>query len=70
MNELATALFHVRNGTPLRQLANSVRWFEERAKLAEAGERNAFKQKAKAMRRIVSAVYAHRIIHDQYDMAA
>lgn len=70
MNLTDTALFHLKNKTPLRQLGQNVRWFEEMAKRADAGERHAFKRKAQSMRMVVSAVYAQRVINDEYALEA
>lgn len=68
MNATAAAIaFHVEAKTPLRNLGNSVRWFEAMAKQASNKfEKAGFLGKALAMRTVISAVYAERDIKGEY----
>lgn len=67
MNAAALIAFHIEAKTPLKCLANSVRWFEEAAKHpSNKAERGRFALKAKMMRVVISQIYAHRDITGEY----
>jgi hypothetical protein len=68
MNAAAELIaYHIEAKTPLRRLANSVRWFEAMAKTANTSDRIALRAKAQRMRVVISNVYAHRDIAGEYE---
>lgn len=58
--------FHLAHNTPLRQLANCVRWFEENAKRSTAKDAKAWAAKAVTMRAVITALFIERDRAGQY----
>ncbi len=66
MHQHELIAFHSANRTPLRRLANCVRWFEENAKRATAKEAKIWHGKATTMRAVITALFIERDQAGQY----